>query len=136
MRRGWSRLGEAERRELLRLHLEGMSQGDIAQCLGCHINTVGNHLKKLGPSGGPGRGLLQEKKRRDIFRLHAAGMRHADIAEYVGCHVNTVDNHLRRSRPPRRRHESRLSLKEREAISLGIASGVSEFLCKRVTAGG
>jgi IS30 family transposase len=69
---------------------------------------------------------LSVEKRREAKRLYWSGMSERQVGAIVGC-GSTVVNKLKRVSPwpPRERCELRLSLEEREEISVGLQAGES-----------
>ncbi len=69
---------------------------------------------------------MDQAKRIEAKRLYWEGMRAVEVAAAVGCSPNMVFKLMRVSPwPPRRRSPLRLSLSEREEISVGLESGES-----------
>lgn len=69
---------------------------------------------------------LAVEKRREAKRLYWSGMSQAQVAVVVGCGRTMVSKLMRVSPwPPRQRCELRLSLEEREEISVGLQAGES-----------
>src|SRR6478609_7247554 len=72
---------------------------------------------------------LSEREKEEIVRLWAMGLPSRLIGEQIGRHHRTVWGHLQRLRRPapaeRVRSPLRLSLREREEISRGLAAGES-----------
>jgi IS30 family transposase len=72
---------------------------------------------------------LSEREKEEIVRLSAMGLPSRLIGEEIGRHHRTVWGHLQRLRRPapveRVRSPLRLSLREREEISRGLAAGES-----------
>ncbi len=69
---------------------------------------------------------LAVEKRREAKQLYWSGMSEAQVAVIVGC-SRTMVSRLKRVSPwpPRKRCELRLSLEEREEISVGLQAGES-----------
>ncbi len=69
---------------------------------------------------------LAIEKRREAKQLYWSGMSEAQVAVIVGC-SRTMVSRLKRVSPwpPRKRWELRLSLEEREEISVGLQAGES-----------
>ncbi len=69
---------------------------------------------------------MDQAKRIEAKRLYWEGMRAVEVAAAVGCSPNMVFKLMRVSPwPPRRRSPLRLSLSEREEISVGLEAGES-----------
>ena len=72
---------------------------------------------------------LSEREKEEIVRLSAMGLPSRLIGQQIGRHHRTVWGHLRRVRQPAPvepvRSRLRLSLREREEISRGLAAGES-----------
>src|SRR6266849_6182608 len=69
---------------------------------------------------------MDQAKRIEAKRLYWEGMRAVEVAAAVGCSANMVFKLMQVSPwPPRRRNPLRLSLSEREQISVGLESGES-----------
>ncbi len=69
---------------------------------------------------------MDQAKRIEAKRLYWEGMRAVEVAAAVGCSANMVFKLMQVSPwPPRRRNPLRLSLSEREEISVGLESGES-----------
>ena len=69
---------------------------------------------------------MDQAKRIEAKRLYWEGMRAVEVAAAVGCSPNMVFKLMRVSPwPPRRRSLLRLSLSEREEISVGLEAGES-----------
>ena len=72
---------------------------------------------------------LSEREKDEIVRLSAMGWPSRLIGQQIGRHHRTVWGHLRRLRRPAPvepiRSPLRLSLREREEISRGLAAGES-----------
>jgi IS30 family transposase len=108
--------------------------------VGRHRNTIREVLSRPLPPPRPPRELKQPRltpaEQRRVYDLVAAGHRYAEVAAMVGVHRNTVGQVVARlgGMAPRwkDRSPSRLSLAEREEISLGLARGLS---CRAIAAG-
>ncbi|SRR6266849_510889 len=69
---------------------------------------------------------MDQAKRIEAKRLYWEGMRAVEVAAAVGCSATMVFKLMQVSPwPPRRRNPLRLSLSEREEISVGLESGES-----------
>jgi transposase, IS30 family len=86
-----------QRRQIRRLHKEGMTRAQVAREIGCCLQTVGYHTRykeRPDPSAWLPKGRLALLDREEIFVGLARGETYSEIARRMGCSVSTVSREV------------------------------------------
>lgn len=88
------------RADVVCLRAQGLPVNEVAERLGCAVNTVARVLREAGVGPVSHRGAPRGSvDRAEVVRLRKEGLRLREIAERQGCSVSHVSNVLRREAP-------------------------------------
>ncbi|GAI06475.1 unnamed protein product [marine sediment metagenome] len=80
-------------KQLIELYAQGFYDGEIAEKLGVHPDTVGYHRRRLELKAHGRRRLFTDEQ---LIELHEQGLNDEEITEKLGAHSSTVKVHRKR----------------------------------------